>query len=127
MEEKKEIITLPDGTRKEIKIIPEKGHYETAKEYTKQVPIYDENGNQTGTEIVVTGREVKWVWDDQEEIKNEFRRRRGKECFPIINRGQLWYNTLNEIQLAELEDWYNAWLNVTETLVPPLSPEWLKL
>lgn len=52
-------------------IVPEKGHYETVKEYTKDKPVYDENGNQIGTETVVTGRERKWVWTDEEEIKKQ--------------------------------------------------------
>lgn len=55
----------------EGEVISEKGHYETVKEYTKKVPVYDEEGNQTRTEVVVTGRERQWVWDDPEEIKNQ--------------------------------------------------------
>lgn len=109
-----------------VKSIPAKGHYETIKEYTKEAPVYDKNGKQTGTEIVVVGRDRKWVWDDLEEIKNESRRRREAECFPIINRGQLWYDGLTEQQLAELKEWYQAWLNVTETLVVPMKLVWIK-
>lgn len=48
------------------------------------------------------------------------------ECFPIINRGKPWYDTLNEEQKAELNEWYHKWLNATETLVIPKKPEWLK-
>jgi hypothetical protein len=47
------------------------------------------------------------------------------ECFPIINRGKLWYNCLTDEQLAELNDWYFAWLNVTETKKIPKQPKWL--
>jgi len=53
------------------------------------------------------------------------RSKRARECYPIINRGQLWYDTLTETQLAELNTWYQAWLNVTETLVIPKKPSWL--
>lgn len=48
-----------------------------------------------------------------------------QECFAIINRGELWYNRLSESQKQELDDWYQAWLDVTETKVIPKKPEWL--
>ena len=57
---------------------------------------------------------------------NELRVTRKKECFPIINRGVLWYNTLTEDQAIELSQWYQDWLDVTNTLVVPTMPEWLK-
>ena len=56
---------------------------------------------------------------------DELRRRREFECFPIINRGQLWYDTLTEEQKAELKEWYIAWLDVTDTLIIPNKPNWL--
>lgn len=62
---------------------------------------------------------------EKETIKQELRDRRDKECFAIINRGQLWYESLDGQQRTELRDWYNAWLNVTETLVVPEKPTWL--
>ncbi len=62
----------------------------------------------------------------QEEIKDNFRQQREVECFPIINRGQLWYDGLTEEQKIELKKWYQAWLNVTETLEIPEKPSWLK-
>lgn len=54
------------------------------------------------------------------------REMRKRECFSIINRGQLWYNRLTDAQKAELDVWYNAWLDVTETLVVPDKPTWLE-
>ena len=54
-----------------------------------------------------------------------YRKRREEVCYPIINRGQLWYNRLTLAQKAELNDWYDAWLDVTETLVIPQTPEWI--
>ena len=54
-----------------------------------------------------------------------FRQRREKECFSIVNRGQLWYNTLTDEQKAELTDWYFAWLDVTKTHKIPIPPAWL--
>ncbi len=58
-------------TPNDIEVIPEKGHYETIREYTKEIPTYDENGVQTGTQTVVTGRERKWVWTDEEELAKQ--------------------------------------------------------
>lgn len=63
--------------------------------------------------------------DDERELE-ELRGRRTVECFEYINRGELWYDMLTEEQLAELDEWYKAWLNVTETRVVPDRPEWLK-
>ena len=53
------------------------------------------------------------------------RNRREQECFPVINRGALWYDTLTPEQLEELQKWYTSWLDVTETLEEPIKPEWL--
>ena len=60
-----------------------------------------------------------------EELKTEYRQRREKECFSVINRGQLWYEGISLSQLLELRQWYKAWLNVTTTLVAPEKPKWL--
>lgn len=62
---------------------------------------------------------------DDEELRI-LREKREKECFIYINRGSLWYNHLTDEQKEELEKWYTAWLNVTETKKIPESPSWLK-
>lgn len=54
------------------------------------------------------------------------RARREKECFAIINRGQMWYEMLDEMQKQDLRDWYRQWLDVTVTQVVPNKPYWLK-
>lgn len=61
----------------------------------------------------------------EEQFKNNLRAKRETECFSIINRGQLWYDTLTEAQKAELKEWYIAWLDVTDTLVVPNKPNWI--
>ena len=68
--------------------------------------------------------------DRQKEIENErelisLRSQREKACFPYINRGYLWYSKLTKGQKTELDAWYQAWLNVTETKLIPDAPEWL--
>lgn len=58
-------------------------------------------------------------------LKDVYRYEREMEVFPIINRGEAWYRTLTEEQKNELQIWYEAWLNVTDTLEPPQKPEWI--
>ncbi len=55
----------------ELENISPKGHYETVQEYYKEIPAYDNDGNPIGTERVVIGRDVKWIWDDPEELKKQ--------------------------------------------------------
>lgn len=62
---------------------------------------------------------------DNQHIIDDLRFEREQQCFPVINRGQLWYEMLSETQVAELQMWYQAWLDVTETLVIPERPGWL--
>lgn len=57
---------------------------------------------------------------------DSLRKQREAECFPIINRGQLWYDTLTTEQRTELQLFYRAWLDVTETKIIPTKPSWLK-
>jgi hypothetical protein len=58
-------------------------------------------------------------------LKSVLRQKRERVCFPVINRGQLWYNQLSSEQYVELVNWYHAWLDVTNTLVAPKAPAWL--
>lgn len=57
---------------------------------------------------------------------NKLRSRRASECFPVINRGAPWYNRLTAGQVAELDAWYQSWLDVTETKIVPEKPQWLE-
>ena len=68
-----------------------------------------------------------------EELKREYQRkilrqRREVECFPYVNRGELWYEVYvdTEAKKMEFKQWYLDWLAVTETLVAPTKPEWLE-
>ena len=79
-----------------------------------------------GYSIIRNGK----IYTDMKEVnlgikKDRIRSRREKECFPIINRGILWYDTLTNEQKEELKVWYQAWLDATETLVVPDKPSWL--
>jgi len=61
----------------------------------------------------------------KEELIEELRGLREELCFPIINRGQLWHDTLTPAQKKELAKWYADWLDATNTLKEPPLPRWL--
>ncbi len=64
------------------------------------------------------------AFEARREINN-LRDRRTLECFEVVNRGAVWYERLSENQKAELAEWYQAWLDVTQTKVVPERPAWL--
>ena len=61
----------------------------------------------------------------KDRTANIIRERRKTECFPIVNRGFLWYNRLSNEQLNELDDWYQSWLDAPKTGVIPSLPKWV--
>lgn len=61
----------------------------------------------------------------KELIKNQWRERRELECFSIINRGKLWYDTLTTSEYEELSQWYLEWMDITNKFEEPHKPEWL--
>ena len=63
--------------------------------------------------------------EEQRELTN-LRAQREKVCFPYINRGEMWYSRLSAEQKDELNVWYQAWLDVTNTKDIPETPGWLK-
>ena len=63
---------------------------------------------------------------ETEVLQLLLRHRREMECFPIINRGALWYEKLTEEQKTELSAWYEAWLDAPATSIIPDMPTWLK-
>lgn len=60
-----------------------------------------------------------------ERTTDILRRKREKICFPYVNRGEMWYSRLSAEQKEELDVWYQAWLDVTDTKVLPDMPTWL--
>ena len=70
-----------------------------------------------------TNKEISMVLIDTIENLKDLRE---KECFRIVdNRSPMWYNSLSEEHRQELNAWYQAWLDVTETKIIPPKPEWL--
>ena len=94
--------------------------------------VVDNNGKivekTTRTPILKTEKcqSVIYIEDEDKDIVTKLRERRVGECFDIVNRGKLWYDKLTLEQIESLKLWYKAWLDVTETLVEPTKPEWLK-
>lgn len=61
-----------------------------------------------------------------EQVQSErLRYRRSEECFPIVNRGALWYDKLTDEQKEELSSWYEEWLNAPATGIIPSKPTWI--
>lgn len=97
-----------------------------------------ENGGKEVQEV--KDIEAKDAYDEYEDIQvyipytptelqkiklDSLREQRDVECFPVINRGQFWYDTLTNKQKLELSVWYQDWLNVTDTMIVPTKPNWL--
>lgn len=116
----------------------------------------DDNGFLTGGWAIVGGFpnqiemeqpldvvDLNLRWDGKKLVKDtnpkviekklkEVRTLREKECFAVINRGTLWFDSLTADQIAELKVWYKLWLDVTETtdtegnFIIPAKPVWLE-
>lgn len=63
---------------------------------------------------------------EHEQMVWKIRSDREAICFPVINRGGLWYELLSEKERIELLAWYQAWLDAPDTLIEPTMPEWLE-
>lgn len=59
-----------------------------------------------------------------DDIKKCLRQIREIECFAVTDR-PLWYNRLTEEQKAEINEWYEKWLKVTDTFEIPTKPKWI--
>jgi len=102
--------------------------YQVTLEYEqslhKQVNEYPSDEDVARIVADIDGKPIFKVIDV--DLRSTYRRRRNRECFPIINRGNAWYNTLTSSQKLDLDKWYKDWLEVTVTLVEPIKPKWLK-
>lgn len=74
---------------------------------------------------VVSNRFFEIVYTDDDTIDEYYRVVRAAVCFPIINRGPLWYQHLTLSQQTDLNTWYEEWLDAPETHVYPRSLPWL--
>lgn len=118
-------------------IVIEKGYGDMLYRVIKE---YESGGRETQLIEDEPDTTAKEAYDEYEDIQvyvpyteaelaerklEQLRMRRERECFPYINRGSLWYESLTDEQLEEFKEWYVAWLNVTETLTVPDKPQWL--
>lgn len=60
-----------------------------------------------------------------EHKKARLRRLRQVMCFDKVDR-PLWLNSLSSAQMVVVNRWYKAWLDVTETLEIPETPDFIK-
>lgn len=63
---------------------------------------------------------------DRQRALDDLRRRREAECFAVVNRGKVWYDTLTAEQTGQLAAWYKAWLDAPETGIAPETPDFIK-
>lgn len=102
------------------------------------IGTYPNGGKDLRAIQSVAAREA---WDEYEEIfiyipyseeelitrrQDKLRVRRAAECFPIVNRGVLWYEKLTTEQKKELSVWYEAWLDAPQTGSAPDPLDWVK-
>lgn len=91
--------------------------------YSNNGNIYYAPANEPQEFPRATEEELKHYQEQQ--TLDALRVLREHECFIFVNRGKLWYDKLTEEQHEELDIWYNAWLDVTETKIIPEKPAWL--
>lgn len=77
------------------------------------------------TSYVDTDTCIKVIYTARPIDADYIRARREHECFPIVNRGQLWYSFLSDKEFEEFARWYQEWLIAPETLTIPKMPDWL--
>lgn len=97
-----------------------------------EVPMPEDENHFSDHFCAYTVEDGKLVFDEKQaavlankEMIDDIRHRRETECFPIVNRGQLWYDKLSKKKKEELEQWYQAWLDTTNTGVVPEKLAWL--
>ena len=119
------------------KIIFNDKEYETYEELKEEFPnvymsitkkIKDTTGKVIGREYFYKEYSQEQM-DQLESNKLEQKVTRGRiECFEIINRGKLWYDSLTATQITELKAWYQEWLDIPIKPLDymPVKPDWIK-
>ena len=112
---------------------------EKESKYYLVTKVYYRDGERVGNDEVPVEaviEEGEEAWDEYEDIQvyhpytdeeyvSYLRKERERICFPVINRGAAWYARLTPKQNEELQVWYQAWLDVTETGIKPETPSWI--
>lgn len=77
-----------------------------------------------GEKLVYDGEQAKIL--QAERNKDEIRFERQRVCFPVVNRGQFWYDKLTQSEKDEIREWYQKWLDAPETGVVPEDLDFIK-
>lgn len=117
----KDIVRNDEYTFILVDEIPEYDVFDGIYPIVDKITSINELGHRTGTLKLVSRVQTA------EQRKNEIRCNREQKCFPIINRGKLWYNKLSNAQLQELDSWYEAWLVAPDTMVEPDDLSWVNV
>lgn len=100
-------------THETVEIAKPKFYYEPMETFTEEVPVYDEVGNQAGAETRVTGRILKKIWTDKEELKNMLRAKRNS----LLNAFDKWEKAVlrgREEDKGYIMAWYYDLLDLKE-------------
>lgn len=110
--------------------------------YMEVTKEYPNGGTDVKTIKDIDAVPEQAAWDEYEDIyiykpytaeelveqqRETLRARRAAECFPIVNRGALWYDKLTAEQKSELSVWYEKWLDAPQTLYAPVAPSWISV
>lgn len=102
--------------------------------YTNEKKLYEHH--EAYSEVLIDFP-MPIVFDDEQNLITPFnltddeiqashlRAKRQVYCFDLVNRGQVWYDTLTEVQKSELKVWYQEWLDAPQTLIEPNQLDWL--
>ena len=107
--------------------LSEEEYEKAAKELQRYKLVTNEH--QEKKLVYVEQTEEEKQQEKEFEVKKllaRLRVKRERECFSVVNRGNAWYQKLTAEQSLELNEWYEAWLAVTETLTIPEKPNWIK-
>lgn len=116
---KRDIVQNDEYTFILVDEIPEFDVFRGEYPVVDKITSTNENGHKIGT--LKLAQRVQ----TEEQRKNEIRYNREQKCFPVINRGRLWYNKLTDEQLQELDEWYEAWLVAPDTMIEPDDLAWV--
>ena len=118
----------------EVLLNPNNGNYElTLKYYPPTETRLEGRDAKTVEPVIEPAVPAKDEYEDievyhpytDEEYIIYLRQQRDRICFPVINRGAAWYARLTPEQSEELQEWYQAWLDVTVIKVKPETPSWI--
>ena len=101
-----------------------KGYYKVVNEYYKEVDniqMIDDVETVVGKKKIITGRDVEWVWTDEEELKKQ----RRNERKPLLDAFDKWEKAVlrgRELDDEKVMTWYQLLLDLEETAFESIPP-----